>query len=329
MDTLDWLRDADPTVPNAARAYNYAIGEPHNLHADRQFAEDIHQASGRTFLAEAQANRAFVLDTVRTLSHDAGIRQFLDIGCGVPTRTNAHDAAPHADIVYVDIDPVVVGHCRHLWSGHPRIGVIHGDVRQPEQILRHPDVTARLDLTQPIGVLLGAVLDFVADPGDAAGILTQLAAAAAPGSYLALSHSLVTSRNIAQQDRVRRLFRQTATPLYPRTAAQLHTILDGWSRTEPNLNPITHWHPEPLHLDRHAPIGAIAIVARNRPCRSRPPAGPCQGSRPPRPETADPAPASAPLAPVTHCDDDGPAAAQHSRHRKMFCVSMQDVGTSP
>jgi len=306
MDILDWRCDADPTVPNAARAYNYAIGEFHNFHADRQFAEDVHQASGRTFLAEAQANRAFVLGTVRTLSRDAGIRQFFDIGCGSPTRTNAHDVAPTPTSSTSTSTPswsVTAAICGP--TTHASASSIHGDVRQPEQILRHPDVTARLDLTQPIGVLLGAVLDFVPDPDDCAGVLTQLAAAAAPGSYLALSHGLVTSRNIAQQDRVRRLFGQTATPLYPRTTAQLHTMLDGWSggrgdggrrvvggdraRPEPDhpLAPRTAAsrpvRPGRCHRHRR-PQSAMLLPSARRPRAKA--AAPCD----PKPQTDDPTP---------------------------------------
>src|ERR1700759_21135 len=165
----DWVPEGvDVSVPDASRVYDYALGGVHNFEVDRQFwdrAEAAFPGAARV----ARANRPFLGRAVRRLS-ELGIRQFLDIGSGIPTLGNVHEVAqeanPDARVVYVDIDPIAVEQSRSLLAGNPYARVIEGDLRDPEAILTHPEVLDLLDFTRPVAVLTVAVLHFVADADD-------------------------------------------------------------------------------------------------------------------------------------------------------------------
>ena len=201
---------------------------------------------------------------MRWLAGD-GIRQFLDVGSGIPTLGNVHEvaqyAAADARVVYVDIDPVAVAHSRRILAGNRYATAIQGDLRQPQDILGHPDVIDLLDFSRPVGVLMVAVLHFIDEADDPAGILQQFADATVTGSYVAVSHA-VPAADAAGQENVRRLYQRTPTSLHVRTPVQVAGLLAGWRVLEPGLVPISDWHPDLEDVDDPAQRSAIGGVAR-------------------------------------------------------------------
>jgi hypothetical protein len=243
----------DVTVPNAARVYDYALGGYHNFVVDRQFWQQAEAAMPGARLV-AHANRAFLGRAVRWLV-DAGVRQFLDIGSGIPTLGNVHevaqDADPDARVMYVDIDPVAVEHSKAMLAGNRRAGVIEGDLRRPEEIVYHPDVLDLLDFSEPVAVLLISVLPFISDADDPAGIIARVSDPLVSGSYLALSHVTPDPSPQRQQaqETARKLYERTPTPVHLRTREQIQQLLTGLDIAEPGLVAATDWHPDPEETD--------------------------------------------------------------------------------
>jgi S-adenosyl methyltransferase len=187
----DWVPEGiDVTVPNAARMYDYILGGYHNFAVDRESIEELERVFPG-IRRGSQETRAFLGRAIRWLA-DAGIRQFLDIGSGIPTLGNVHEiaeqVAPGARVMYVDIDPVAVAHTREILAGNPWAKVLQGDLRRPIDIVDHPDVTDLLDFSEPVAVVLSAVFHFVSDEDDPFMIITQLRNAVVSGSYIAMSH---------------------------------------------------------------------------------------------------------------------------------------------
>ncbi|MBF8185696.1 SAM-dependent methyltransferase [Nonomuraea sp. K274] len=184
----------DPNTPNLARMYDYMLGGKDNLPVDRvavdQLAQHIPAATPL-----ARANRAFLQRAVRHLAA-AGVRQFLDLGSGLPTQGNVHevvrDVAPGAKVVYVDHDPVVAAHAATLLQGEERVRFVRADLLCPAELLAAPEVSDFLDLAEPVGVSLVSILHFVPDAGDPAAMVAILRDAVAPGSHLALTHAVST-----------------------------------------------------------------------------------------------------------------------------------------
>ncbi|MEV4518495.1 SAM-dependent methyltransferase [Dactylosporangium sp. NPDC049525] len=259
----DWVPDGvDITTPNAARIYDHALGGFHNFDVDRRFAEEAERTwPGITQLAHD--NRAFLGRAVQWLA-GRGVRQFLDIGSGIPTLGNVHevaqDAAADARVVYVDIDPVAVAHSRRILAGNRYATAVQGDLRRPQDILGHPDVAGMLDLSEPVGVLMVAVLHFIDDADDPAGIVRQFAAATVPGSYVAVSHA-VPAVDAAGQESVRQLYQRTPTALHVRSPARVAELLAGWQLLDPGLVPISAWHPDPEDAGDPPQRSAIGGVA--------------------------------------------------------------------
>ncbi|NJC72524.1 hypothetical protein HC031_22795 [Planosporangium thailandense] len=247
MELPSWVPDGvDVTVPNVARAYDYFLGGYHNFAVDREFVARV-EAVMPGFGQAAHANRAFLGRCVRWLV-DAGVRQFLDIGSGIPTLGNVHEvaqaAAPECRVVYVDLDPVAVAHGQAILSGNPRALSVEADLRRPAEILYHPQVLDLLDFAQPVAVLLMAVLHFVVDDDDPAGIVAQIRDCLAPGSYIAVSH--VTDANHKQEiEEIRRLYDHTPTPGQARTPKQVEALLSGLEIVEPGVVAVADWHPDP------------------------------------------------------------------------------------
>jgi hypothetical protein len=245
MGQDDWSPPGiDPEQPSAARMYDYYLGGAHNFEVDREVAQQVLAAYPEGPLL-AQANRAFLRRAVRFLV-ERGVRQFLDIGSGIPTVGNVHEiaqgAAPDARVVYVDIDPVAVAHSRELLAGNDRATVLREDVRHPERILGHPELRSLLDLDQPVAVLLVALLHFVPDEDDPAGILARLTEPLTSGSHLVISHG--TDDGLVNTDRMKELYRRAAVPLTLRSRAQVEGLFVGFELLDPGVVWVPQWHPD-------------------------------------------------------------------------------------
>ncbi|MEU7868239.1 SAM-dependent methyltransferase [Dactylosporangium sp. NPDC049140] len=248
---LSALERIDTTVAHPARRYNYWLGGKDNFEADRRSAEQIEAATPTIRVATAE-NRRFLQRAVRYLT-EQGIRQFLDIGTGIPTAHNTHEVAqaiaPDARIVYIDNDPIVLTHARALLTSTPegRTAYIDADLREPGRILADPDLHSTLDLTEPVALMLVAILHFIRDDEDPKGIINTLANALPPGSYLVASHvtyEYMPPEQLAQMEAANRDGRFRA-----RSAEQLAALLDGMELVAPGIVSVAHWRadgePEP------------------------------------------------------------------------------------
>jgi len=246
-DLPSWVPDGvDVTVSNPARAYDYALGGCHNFAVDREFFERVEQVSPGA-RQSALANRAFLGRVIRWLV-DAGIRQFLDLGSGIPTLGNVHEvaewSAPDAQVMYVDIDPVAVAHTQAILSTNPRAGVLLADLRHPADIIEHPDVRNLLDFQAPIAVIMASVLHFIPDADDPFAIVAQLRDAIVPGSYIALSHATPTAERQEAYKTLQKIVQQTPVPFQPRSREQVAELFNGLELVEPGIVPVTDWHTD-------------------------------------------------------------------------------------
>ncbi|MEU8298282.1 SAM-dependent methyltransferase [Micromonospora sp. NPDC048909] len=255
--------EIDLTRPSAARVYDYFLGGAHNFEIDRQLAEQIARMTPN-LAATMRAGREFLRRAVRALL-DAGVDQFLDIGSGIPTVGNVHEVAqganPKARVVYVDIDPVAVAHSRELLAGNDLTTVVHADLREPERIL--DEARGLLDFGRPVGILLAGVVHFVPDADRPGEILATLRAAAAPGSYLVISHSTFEDQPQEMLD-AQRLSARTDTEISLRSRAEITGFFGGWTLLEPGLVHMPLWRPDsPSDVDEHPErFGAFGGVAR-------------------------------------------------------------------
>ena len=206
----EWVpEEVDPGRPAAARMYDYLLGGSHNLPADRHLVERA-LAARPDLAALARANRAFLRRAVRFVA-GRGLRQFLDLGSGIPTEGNVHEilreAAPRSRVVYVDVDPVAVAHARVLLAGERRVAVVEGDLRRPREVLDGPVGEGLLDLSEPVAVLLVSVLQFVTDTDDPWAVLSRLRETVPSGSHLVLAHPVLTGRS-APDDALLEVYRR-------------------------------------------------------------------------------------------------------------------------
>ncbi len=258
----DWVPETiDVEQPSAARIYDYLLGGSHNFAADRDVARQA-IAAMPDVPVQAHANRAFLRRAVQYLA-EMGVRQFLDIGSGIPTLGNVHElarqAAPGARVVYVDLDPVAVAHSRAILAGTDRVTVIQEDLRHPTGILGHPDLKAVLDLDAPVAVLLVAILHVIPDGDDPYRIVSALRDALAPGSWLAIAHGTDDSRP-AESEELRRLSQKTATPLTLRSRAEVQRFFAGWDLVEPGLVWAPQWHPDsPDDVGEHPELSSNLV----------------------------------------------------------------------
>jgi hypothetical protein len=264
VERPDWIPDGvDVTVPNAARMYDYALGGSHNLAVDRETADRIEQLIPGAKL-NAHANRAFVRRVVRLLSGQ-GIRQFLDIGAGIPTMGNVHEIAqseaPDARVLYVDIDPVAIAHSKKILADVTHVRVVQANLIRPAEILHHPDVLDLLDFTQPVAILLNAVLHFVPDDADPDAILAQLREAIVRGSYITVTHGIPMQDAESQerQDSLSDMYRRTPTALHFRSPERIRELLAGWDIVDPGIVSIVGWRPEPDEPQKSV-MGMVAAV---------------------------------------------------------------------
>jgi hypothetical protein len=231
---------------NAARVYDYLLGGSHNFLADQDVARSI-AAVDPSVRMIARANRDFLGRAVRFLVA-AGVRQFLDIGSGIPTQGNvhevAHQARPGTRVVYAEIDPVAIAHSKAILEGNDKAAVIEGDLHDPDSILGHPDTRRLIDFSQPTGLLLVSVLPFISDARDPWGIVATLRDALAPGSYLALCHATDDSRPVVAQAAEKVYNRSVSTPAQMRSRADIRRFFDGFELVDPGLVYIPQWRPD-------------------------------------------------------------------------------------
>ena len=254
--------DLNTEVAHPARMYDYYLDGKDNYEADRKAAEAALQAAPE-LRAIAQENRAFLRRAVRHLV-DSGVRQFLDIGAGLPTQRNVHEVAqetaPESRVVYVDNDPIVLVHARALLSTHPlgRTAVVQADVRDPAAILADDQVRALIDFDEPLAVMLVSVLQFVPDrePQD---LVAPLRDAMPRGGYLAVSHPTQDFR-ASQVDEVASTYNRAKAPAVARRKADIERVFDGFELLEPGIVQTPLWRPDgPVtpHLDRIWMYGAV------------------------------------------------------------------------
>lgn len=253
--------------PNVARIYDYLLGGSANFEIDRQAARRI-TAVMPDLPGVLTANRAFLGRAVAYLA-DAGVRQFLDLGCGLATMGSVHEAALDVNardvkVVYVDHDPVVTAHNTKLLQG-PDTAVLQADLRDVRAVLGAPEVTGLLDLTRPVAVLLVAVLHFVPESHCPRRIVARYREALAPGSYLAVTHAERATDQLPGTAQAAQLYSRLVTRIHLRTRDEIAALLEGLDLVGPGLVPIAAWQPERGRVathGEHARAGALAAVAR-------------------------------------------------------------------
>jgi hypothetical protein len=257
----------DTSVAHPARVYDYWLGGKDNFAADREAAEAV-IAARPSILFDIRANRAFLGRAVRWLAAEAGVRQFLDIGTGIPAADNTHQVAqgvaPTSRIVYVDNDPIVLVHARALLTSNAEgaTAYLEGDLRQPEPILAGAAKT--LDFEQPIAVLLIGVLHLIADAENPNEIINTLMAAVPSGSYLALTQPASDINAEVVAEGARRYNQHVSTKQTRRNHAETARFFDGLELVEPGLVQVHRWRPDPdaEGLDRE--VSAWGGIGRRR-----------------------------------------------------------------
>lgn len=232
--------------PTSARAYGWMLGGKDNYEIDRQFLlstlPDFPEC-----VDIARQNRLFLYRAVRHLAQEAGIRQFIDMGCGLPTNDNVHQVAqrfaPDARVVYVDIDPIVLTHGRTLLADYRSTTVIAADMRDPDSVLHHPDVEHLIDFDQPVAVLFLSVVHHLTDADDPRRILRTIVDRAAPGSFLGLSQ--VVSDDAEVGAAMSEHISQGGIPWQTRTPAEVDVFAEGLEPVSPGLVDLLDWRPDP------------------------------------------------------------------------------------
>ena len=233
----------DTGSPNVARMYDYWLGGKDNFAADREAAERVVEISEGRVVRGVRLNRAFLRAAVRAAA-EAGVRQFLDLGSGLPTQENVHEAAaaaaPGARTVYVDNDPVVCAHGRALLAGAGNVGFAEADLRRPDAVLGHPVVRDMIDFSAPVALLLVSVLHFVDDADDPHALVARYRDALAPGSRLILSH-LATDAFPEQMARAEQVYEGASARLGARPSALIRRFFDGFELLPPGLTGPREW----------------------------------------------------------------------------------------
>jgi hypothetical protein len=247
MSDLDWVPEGvDVTVPSVARTYDYLLGGAHNLAVDRAMGDQMLSVlPGARDLV--RLNRAFLRRAVTHLA-ERGVRQFLDIGSGIPTVGNVHEVArevaPDCRVVYVDKDPVAVAHGRLLLADDPHTTAVQADLRDPQDLLRRPEVTGMLDFDEPVALLLLLVVHFIRPEEEPVGLLGRYRDRLAPGSFMVLSHATADDRAETMRraaDTVRES--RSKDNLVYRTHAEVTALFDGYELIEPGVVGHALWRP--------------------------------------------------------------------------------------
>ncbi len=245
MNNSDWTGgEVDLERPSAARIYDYYLGGYHNFEADRRVG-DMMLAIAPDLRLGSLINRAFLQRAVGMMVEE-GLDQFLDLGSGIPTVGNVHEAAqaanPKARVVYVDIDPVAVAHGRAMLADEDGATIIRADICDTEAILNHPEVQALIDFDRPLGLLLVAILPFVIDDEEADRVVRTFVDRLAPGSLMAISHSEAGAK-IPGLEKLEELWGQASSSV-AHHKDQVARYFDGFELLEPGLVPTAQWRPE-------------------------------------------------------------------------------------
>lgn len=258
----------DPTRPSIARAYDAYLGGKDNFPVDREVVRRTNEVLPEGPSA-ARANRAFLRRAVRYLVVEAGIKQFLDLGSGLPSAGNVHEVAqsadPEARVVYVDNDPMVLVHARALLAINDTTTVVTEDVRRPERILASDEVRRFLDFEQPVGLLLFSILNHINDEEDPAGIARTLRAALPSGSHIAISHFCDVSDEYPDEAEAtaatEKIFNETLGTGRWRRREEILDYFGDFELVEPGLVTIQDWRPCPeddAPFDKHWFVGGVA-----------------------------------------------------------------------
>jgi O-methyltransferase involved in polyketide biosynthesis len=226
----------DPTQPSTARLYDYYLGGDNNFPVDKAAGEKLRAALPDLYDA-AWANRGFHQRAARWMAGEENIRQFIDIGSGLPTQGNTHMAVrrvrPDARVVYVDIDPMVHAMAAGLLTDEDHTKLIQGDLREPEAVLSDPGLRSLIDLSEPVGLLMTAVVHFVADGSEPAKLVKRYTDALAPGSYLALSHATADKLPERSVQAMYDTYENANALIYLRTRDEVGRLFDGLEMVEP------------------------------------------------------------------------------------------------
>jgi S-adenosyl methyltransferase len=244
----------DATTPSPARLYDYFLGGTNNLAVDREAAERF-RAVVPEIVDATWANRGFHGRAAVWLARQ-GIRQFIDIGSGLPTQNNTHEAvrrvAPDARVVYVDNDPMVAAHSGPLLAGDGTTTLIMADIREPDSVLGDPELRRLIDFAEPAGVLMTAVLHFVADDADPLGLVARYMEAVAPGSYLALSHGTYDKMPPNSIEAGNQTYARAAERVYLRSKPEVERFFTGlelmppYPGADPMITYVGLWGAEDL-----------------------------------------------------------------------------------
>lgn len=246
MAAADVPEGIDPNKPSIARIYDYALGGSHNFAVDRAEWDRL-SAVWPALREQAVVIRAFLDRSVRFMA-GSGIRQFLDLGSGIPTMNNVHDVAtavnPDSHVVYVDFDEVAVRHSRYILRGSSTATAVHADIRDPAAVLGAAEASKLIDFGQPVAVLAFNVLHFIEDDAEVAEVVGSYRDATVPGSHLALSH-LSHGEQADTVEKFATTYSAATAPVLARSREQLLTLFDGYELVEPGLVRAHDWRPDP------------------------------------------------------------------------------------
>ncbi len=234
---------ADITTPNVARMYDFYLGGKDNYASDREAARKVLGVASEVPLA-ALENREFVKRAVRFLVRE-DIKQFVDIGPGLPTRSNVHEVVrqyePQAHVVYIDNDPIVLSHSQSLLENTPGVAIIDEDLREPEHILSNPALRELISFARPVALCMTLVLHFIPDSGDPYGIVARLCEALCPGSYVVISHVTGDGRDPEALTEITDTYDQATAPLIMRSRTDIARFFDGFELVDPGVVFLSQW----------------------------------------------------------------------------------------
>jgi S-adenosyl methyltransferase len=243
----DWIpEDTDELKPSAARVYDYLLGGAHNFAVDRALAQKLLEVEPGAAVA-CQMNRAFMRRAVLFMI-DQGIRQFLDLGSGIPTVGNVHEIAQHADprsrVVYVDYEDVAAAHSQLLLQDNEGAAMIQADITEPDIVLNAPETRRLLDFDQPIGLLAVTLFHYVSPQQNPLGVIGRYRDAMVAGSCLALSHAASDFESVNVGQAAEEFRKAAADNVFPRSRAEVLELFTGFELVEPGLVTTSQWRPD-------------------------------------------------------------------------------------